>query len=367
MTGNPWYRLDTFRAALRLVSMLPRDVAQEVAGAIGRAGFEFARTGREAARENLARITGLRDIMLDDLCRENFDRFLRTLSDYFYCSLASPEKIRRLVQEWLGFEHIVAARKRGKGGILITGHLGNWELGGILLALEGVPLTVVTLEEPATGLTEWRESYRQRLGIKTVSIGADPFSFVSLVSALRRNEFIAMLVDRPDTSTRSDRGGSAVPVQFFGAQTAFSSGPTLLWQHTGAEVIPAFVLQKPGGRYVSLLAPPVPMDSDGAANAQRIATVFEAIVRAIPNNGSTTCLSGNDPTANPTDDILAPIRPSCPLHRPPFHPHGNPPCPCLGIGPRPTRHLSPAAPRPSRQGTRLRGHLHGAAHFPPPQ
>ena len=56
---------------------------------------------------------------------------------------------------------------------------------------------------------------------------------------------------------------AAVPVHFFGAETHFSSAPTLLWQHTGADVIPAFVLQKPGGRYVSLLAPPVPMDADG--------------------------------------------------------------------------------------------------------
>lgn len=279
MTVNPWYRLDTFRAALRLVSMLPRDVAQELAGAIGRAGYQFAGAGREAARDNLARITGLRDLMLDDLCRENFDRFLRMLSDYFYCSLAPKEKIRALVQEWQGFEHIVAARKRGKGGILITAHLGNWELGGILLALEGVPLTVVTLEEPATGLTRWREVYRQRIGIKTISIGSDPFSFVGIVSALRRNEFIAMLIDRP---VSSGRGGSAVPVQFFGAQACLSPAPTLLWQHTGADVIPAFVLQKPGGRYVSLLAPPVPMTADGAANAQRIAAVFETVVRSNP-------------------------------------------------------------------------------------
>jgi lauroyl/myristoyl acyltransferase len=275
MTGNPWYRLDTFRAALRLVSMLPRDIAQEVAGAIGRASYDFGRTGREAARENLARITGLRDLMLEEACRENLDCFLRMLSDYFYCSLASEEKIRALVEEWRGFEHILAARKRGKGGILITAHLGNWELGGILLALEGVPLTVVTLEEPASGLTQWREAYRKRLGIKTIPVGSDPFSFVGIVSALRRNEFIAMLVDRPS-------GGAAVPVQFFGAETRFSSAPTLLWQHTGAEVIPAFVLQKPGGRYVSLLAPPVPMDTDGAANAQRIAGVIETIVRCNP-------------------------------------------------------------------------------------
>jgi KDO2-lipid IV(A) lauroyltransferase len=275
MTGNLWYRLDIFRAALRLVSMLPRDMAQEIAGAIGRAGYDFGSTGCDAARENLARITGLSDVMLDEMCRANYDHFLRMLSDYFYCTLAPAEKIRRLVDEWQGFEHIVASRKRGKGGILITAHLGNWELGGILLALEGVPLTVVTLEEPASGLTEWRESYRRRLGIKTVSVGADPFSFVAIISALRRNEFVALLVDRP-------YGGSAVPVDFFGAPTCFSSAPTLLWQHTGADIIPAFVLQKPGGRYVSLLAPAVPMGPDAAANAQRIATVFEAIVRRNP-------------------------------------------------------------------------------------
>jgi len=179
------------------------------------------------------------------------------------------------VEEWRGFEHITAARARGKGGILITGHIGNWELGGILLAIEGVPLTVVTLEEPATGLTQWREAYRRRLGIKTISIGADPFSFVGLVSALRRNEFVAMLVDRPIAA-------AAVPAQFFGAAAQFSGAPSLLWKHTGAEVIPAFVLQKPGGRYVSVLAPPVPMEVDGAANAQRIATIFETVVRSNP-------------------------------------------------------------------------------------
>jgi lauroyl/myristoyl acyltransferase len=276
MTGNPWYRLDTFRVALRLVSMLPRDVAQEVAGALGRYGYSFAKTGRTAALANLGRITGLEGVMLEELCRENFDRFLRTLSDYFYCSLAPEEEICALVEEWKGFEHIEAARARGKGGILITGHIGNWEMGGILLALEGVPLTVVTLKEPDTGLTQWREAYRQRLGIKTIAVGADdPFSFVGIVSALRRNEFVALLVDRP-------YGAASIEVPFFGAPAAFSSAPTLLWQHTGAEVIPAFVLQKPGGRYVSLLAPPIPMDADGAGNARRIATVFEAIVSRNP-------------------------------------------------------------------------------------
>lgn len=276
MSGNPWYRLDTFRAALRLANVLPRDMVQEMAAGLGPLGYRLARKGREAARHNLARITGLGDPMLDELCRRNFAQFLRMMADYFYCSTAPAEAIRGLVDTWQGFEHLAAARALGKGGILITAHLGNWELGGIILALAGVPLTVVTLQEPTTELTEWREAGRRRLGIKTIAIGSDPFSFVGIVAALRRNEFVAMLVDRP-------YGDSAVPVRFFGAETQFSSAPSLLHGHTGAAVIPAFVLQKPGGRYVSLLEPPIPMDADGAGNAQRIATDFEAVVRRHPD------------------------------------------------------------------------------------
>ena len=58
MTGNPWYRLDTFRAALRLVSLLPRDVAQEMAGALGRAGYSLGTIGCEAARETWGALPG---------------------------------------------------------------------------------------------------------------------------------------------------------------------------------------------------------------------------------------------------------------------------------------------------------------------
>lgn len=277
MTGNPWYRLGTFRAALRLASALPRDMVQEMAGAIGLFGYRFAQKGREAALENLGRITGLQGAMLEELCRQNFAQFLRMMADYFYCSVAPADDIRALVETWQGFVHIAAARERGKGGILVTAHLGNWELGGIILALAGVPLTVVTLQEPTSELTEWREAGRRRLGIKTIAIGSDPFSFVGIVSALRRNEFVAMLVDRP-------YGDSSVPVQFFGAETQFSSAPSLLHGHTGAAVIPAFVLQKPGGRYVSVLEPPVPMSTESPeSNAQKIAAVFEAVVRRYPD------------------------------------------------------------------------------------
>lgn len=275
MSRNPLYRLGTFKAALGLAKILPRDMAQEIAGAIGSASFQSSPGARTALRANLARITPLRGNALDELCRQNFANFVRMLADYFYCSTAEPAQIGALIEERRGLAHVEAARARGKGGILITAHLGAWELGGILLGLLGIPLTVVTLEEPSSELTKWREDYRRRLGIKTVAIGSDPFSFVEIISALRRNEFVAMLVERP-------AAGTGTPVRFFDGETEFSSGPALLWQHTKAAVLPAFVLQTNNRRYVSFAEPAIEMDTDAVASTQRIAHAFEAIIRLHP-------------------------------------------------------------------------------------
>ena len=104
------------------------------------------------------------------------------------------------------------------------------------------------------------------------------FSFVGIISALRRNEFVAMLVDRPYAN-------SGIRVKLFGHDTLFSSAPALIHQHTEAAVLPAFVLQTVTGRYVSRIEPPVEMTRDpaaSAANTQRIATAFEPVIREHP-------------------------------------------------------------------------------------
>ena len=152
----------------------------------------------------------------------------------------------------------------------------------MLLALESMPMTVITLEEPSTELTQLRDAYRRKLGIKTIAIGSDPFAFVEVINTLRNNGIVAMLVERPPEN-------SGTPVQFFGRETLFSSGPALLWQHTDAAVLPAFVVQKNDGRYLSFIDPAVPMQQDASPregltnNTQRLAAIFETIIRNHPD------------------------------------------------------------------------------------
>ncbi len=280
---NALYTLTGFKAAFAVAHLLPRPATQALAAFVGPLVYGRNADAQAALHANLQLVTGLHGAALDALCAENVANFSRMLADYFLCAGAdAARRCDALIEGWSGFENLAAAREGGRGTIVVTGHLGHWELGGLVLARRGLPLTVITLEEPSTELTRWREASRRRLGIKTIAVGpGHPFAFVEMIQTLRRNEVIAMLVDRP-------YGGTGAPVRLFGHETEFSTAPALLAQHTGAAVLPAFVLRQPGGRYVSLAEPIIPMaataDSraDLAANTQRIATAFEPIIRQHP-------------------------------------------------------------------------------------
>jgi lauroyl/myristoyl acyltransferase len=276
------YTLQTFQAALAVARLLPRWASQGLAPVIGRCGYARRPQAQTALRENLHAITGCEGAKLDALCQENIANFSRMLADYFYCASHAAKRADALLEHWEGKEHLFDARDRGQGVIVATAHLGNWELGGILLALRGLPMTVITLDEPSTALTQWRDDYRRRLGIKTIAVGPGrEFAFVEMIQTLRRGECLAMLVDRP-------YAGTGTPVHLFGRQTEFSSAPALLWQHTGAPVVPAFVVRSPGSRYLSFAEPPVELRPGAdaraglGANTQAVASVFESIIRRYP-------------------------------------------------------------------------------------
>ncbi|MDQ3623502.1 MAG: lysophospholipid acyltransferase family protein [Verrucomicrobiota bacterium] len=276
------YQLPAFKAAFACARFLPRAWAQACATFIARASYARNPAVRNALHANLAQVTGRGGGELDALCEENVACFSRMLADYFACLGSSAAQIQSLLKEWRGLEHFQAARARGRGAILVTAHLGHWELGGILLALLGLPITVITLDEPTTELTRWRDQFRRRLGIRTITVGAGhDFAFIEMIQTLRRNEVLAMLIDRP-------YGGSGAPVRFFERPTEFSPAPALLWQHTGAAVIPAFVLRESSGDYTAFADPGLRLEAgpDPRAalveNTQRIASHFECIIRAHP-------------------------------------------------------------------------------------
>jgi KDO2-lipid IV(A) lauroyltransferase len=276
LTRNAWYSPFSFETASWIIKHFPRPLTRSMSVALGELGYRLCEDRRKALLRNLGAISQ-NQLQRKRLARSCFHNFLRMLYDFCDCAESGIERLNALMVERRGFEFLEAARRKGKGTLLITGHLGAWELGGMVLASDGFPVNVVTMAEPTNELNEWRQKYRQRFGIKTVTVGTDKFAFVEIIQALRRNELVAMLVDRPYLN-------SGIEVQFFGRPTLFSAAAARVWQLTQAAVVPAFVLQLDPGRYGCYAYPPIDMTANQTLeqNSQRVADVFQSIVREFP-------------------------------------------------------------------------------------
>jgi KDO2-lipid IV(A) lauroyltransferase len=278
---SPLYRLGAFKLAYTVAQLLPRSVILRLADSAGRWSMRRTPQLRRVLCENIAIATGRSGPELEQLVDQNTRLFSRTIADYFRFAGNRVDRARELVSGWEGWEHLAAARERGRGTIVITGHIGHWELGGLVLALHGLPMTVVTLPEPSDELTRWREASRRRLGIRTIAVGpGHEFAFVEMLRVLRGNGVLAMLVDRPYS-------GTGLPVKQFGRETQFSTAAAMLAHHTGAAVVPAFILQEPDTRYRALACPQIEMTAGELrdtlpVNVQRIATAFETQIRNHP-------------------------------------------------------------------------------------
>jgi lauroyl/myristoyl acyltransferase len=276
LNRNAWYNPLTFKTATWIVGHMPWLLARSISATGAELGYRLCKERREALMSNLETLAPDKEYR-KKLARSCFHNFLRMLHDFCDCAAGGTGRVNAFMHQRRGFEFLEAGQRQGKGILLITGHLGAWELGGMVLAADGFPLNVVTMAEPTQELNEWRREYRERFGIKTITVGSDKFAFIEIIQALRRNELVAMLIDRPYLN-------SGVPVKFFERSTFFSSAAARIWQYTQTPVIPAFVVQLRPGQYGCYAYPPIDMARERTVeeNSQRIANVFQAVIREFP-------------------------------------------------------------------------------------
>lgn len=190
-----------------------------------------------------------------------------------------------LMPEQKGVHYMQEAMDKGNGAILMTSHLGNWELGGVTFAMREHPIHVLTLADPETQVQDYRDRMRRTLGIHTVHIDPNNYTTVIKLSRLlRENQVIAMLGDRYE-------GGKKVEVSFFGKRVMFPAGAAALALATGAPIIPAFTVIKPNGHYLAWMEPLIYVKRTSGKTApqllvektQEVATVFEKAVSRYPD------------------------------------------------------------------------------------
>ncbi|MBI1865178.1 MAG: hypothetical protein HYR98_05550, partial [Nitrospirae bacterium] len=117
-----------YKAAFFLASRLPRQPLYWLAAGIGEVSRLFMRPAREGLETNLARIAGGDRAAIIRLSRATFRNYGTYLVDLARFQALSAADVERIFSALEGVEHFDEAVRRGRGIVVVTGHVGNWEL-----------------------------------------------------------------------------------------------------------------------------------------------------------------------------------------------------------------------------------------------
>jgi KDO2-lipid IV(A) lauroyltransferase len=268
-------------AVARTLGFMPRGLARLLAGLIAFTVYwAFGRLRRVGVR-NL-------EMALPELTSAERTRILRRVYVHLGWQLVEFCRVTGYTAEntsaWLrteGLEHYLAAQARGKGVLVVTGHLGAWELSGFHHSLMGYPMGVVIRRLDNRRLDDFVNGIRCLHGNQMIH--KDDFGR-GLLLAMRAGQTVAILMD---TNMTPPQGSF---VKFFGMDACTATGLAHVARKTGAAVLPAFMLWEPAERkYVLHFGPEIeiPHTANPAADilvATQLCTgAIESWIRRYPD------------------------------------------------------------------------------------
>lgn len=230
---------------------------------------------RERALSNLAMaFPELGPEQVTELAKRVFGHFGRSMADFLIASRRTEAEYLAST-EIVGAEHLRQALALGKGALVISGHLGNWERipAGVLHLGHEISVVVRDADDPV--INQLMQSTRSGPGVGIISRGnaARP-----IIEALRRNEIVAILPDQ-----NSDEHF----VEFFGKPAGTALGPGVLHERTGAPMVPSYCVWVAPCRYRLVFGPPLQagpenaVRGDGAIRA--VHRWLESVIREYPD------------------------------------------------------------------------------------
>ncbi|MGA3035489.1 MAG: lysophospholipid acyltransferase family protein [Terracidiphilus sp.] len=268
-------------AVARCLGRMPRRVARRLVHLLAIAVYYgFGRLRRVGVR-NL-------QLALPQLSSKTRKRILRGVYIHLgwqlveFCRMTrySPENSRGWMRTE-GLEHYLAAQARGKGVLVITGHLGAWELSSFYHSLMGHPMGVLIRRLDNRKLDDYVNGIRCAHGNFVLS--KDDFGR-GLLTAMREGKTVGILMDTNMTPPQGEF------VKFFGIDACTGTGPAHIARKTGAALLPGFMLwEATEKKYVLRFGPEIeiPQTDDVAADilegTRRCTDVLETWIRRYPD------------------------------------------------------------------------------------
>lgn len=293
------------RAAISAIALCPDGRAPRLARLLGRLALLIDRRHARVARKNLENTRGL--------CPpERIPAFIGRV--YENVALLCVEMVltdrslrSRRLEERSSLErfHVVnEVLSRGRGMIVVIGHLGNWELIGLAVTRSGIPLHSIARPVENPWVDRWLTRFRTRTGQEIIPKRR---ALGSMVRALRRNETLIIQVDQ-------DARREGVIVDFLGRPASTHRSPAVLALKYGTPIVVADIYRAGGLHHCVLSDPILPEDFRDAADPVRALTQaytarVEECVRAHPDQWFWVHDRWKSVEPAPARERTAPIRP----------------------------------------------------------
>jgi KDO2-lipid IV(A) lauroyltransferase len=273
-TLREWLEYIPLRLIVATLKWLPHPIARAFGSAIGALAWHFVSRLRRIGLRNLS-------LAFPEKSGAERTRILRTLYRYLGWQIAEfcrmPRATRTDAQNFFryeGLEHFLAARDRGQGVLVLTGHLGAWELSSFYHSLMGYPMSMVIRRLDNPLVDAFVNRIRCLHGNRVLH--KDDFAR-GLLQSMHRGDTVGILMD---TNMTPPQG---VFVPFFGTPACTASGLARVAAHSNAAVLPGFMLwDSHENLYVLHFGPELTLQrtADPAADALANTALFTATIES---------------------------------------------------------------------------------------
>jgi KDO2-lipid IV(A) lauroyltransferase len=264
------YHLARFGLWLPRLVSLPRALA--LADRVGDLAYGVLPTTRQRALEHLIIAFG------DSLSAADRERIARASfrnAARCFVELAKFDTIAPRFDEYAtidGVSHWEDMVKLGRGGIVITGHIGNWELLGAYFARQGLPIAAIARRINDSRLNQLLVDFRTRNGIRTI-LRESPTSSRDILKILRERGVLALIIDQ-------DIHAPSVSVPFFGRPARTPAAAAALAVRRDIPVVPVFAERRPEGGQRFVVMKPIfpPKGGDRRQTIIELTRQFSAVL-----------------------------------------------------------------------------------------
>ncbi|MFH1854768.1 MAG: lysophospholipid acyltransferase family protein [Candidatus Omnitrophota bacterium] len=268
-----------YKLGYLLANVLPLEAAYWLADRVSDLQYILAAKDRDAVAQNLGIILKKDPSESRPLTRKVFRSFGLYLVDFFRMSRLTKDEIEKRVK-FEGLEKFDDALKQNKGVILLTCHIGSWEMGGVVAAMLGYDISAIALVHKHKNINDFFIRQRESKGLKVIAVNS---VMRRCVSTLLKNGALALLGDRDFTN-------SGVMLDFFGVPTSIPKGPAILSLKTGALVTPVFFIRDGRANYNFIFGDPLEVKKKPGASKEDVikeatktfVSVIEKYIRQYP-------------------------------------------------------------------------------------